>query len=260
MESEGGNQVGVKLDPVLSLAMSVHANKGIYALLLGSGVSRSAGIPTGWEIVLDLVRKVVALQGEDCGPDPEYWYTTKFDKRPEYSELLGAVARTSAERRELLRSYFEPSDEDREEGRKQPTNAHKAIAKLVRREYIRVILTTNFDRLLEIALEDEGISPTVIASADAAEGAMPLAHSRCTVIKLHGDYLDTRLKNTPEELATYDPRIDKLLDRVLDEYGLIVCGWSAEWDTALRSAIERCPNRRFTTYWCKRGTLTDAAK
>jgi len=32
---------------------------------------------------------------------------------------------------------------------------------------------------------------------------------------------------------------------VFDEYGLIVCGWSADWDTALRQAIERCPTRRF---------------
>lgn len=30
---------------------------GTYALLLGSGVSRAAGIPTGWEVTLDLVRK-----------------------------------------------------------------------------------------------------------------------------------------------------------------------------------------------------------
>ena len=32
------------IDPMLSLAMSMHANPGVYALLLGSGVSRSAGI------------------------------------------------------------------------------------------------------------------------------------------------------------------------------------------------------------------------
>jgi hypothetical protein len=30
---------------------------------------------------------------------------------------------------------------------------------------------------------------------------------------------------------------------------LVICGWSGEWDTALRAAIERCPVRRFSTYW-----------
>lgn len=34
-------------DPTTQLAFSMFENKGVYALLLGSGVSRSAGIPTG---------------------------------------------------------------------------------------------------------------------------------------------------------------------------------------------------------------------
>ena len=51
------------IDPITSLAFSVYENKGVYALLLGSGVSRSAFIPTGWEITLDLVRRVAKLIG-----------------------------------------------------------------------------------------------------------------------------------------------------------------------------------------------------
>jgi hypothetical protein len=71
------------IDPILSLAFSMHSNKGVYALLLGSGVSRSAGIPTGWEIVLDLVRKIASLKGADCGPDPAAWYARTFKKDPD---------------------------------------------------------------------------------------------------------------------------------------------------------------------------------
>jgi len=107
-----------------------------------------------------------------------------------------------------------------------------------------VIVTTNFDRLIERALESEGISPTVISTSDSARGALPFAHARCTVIKVHGDYRDTRIKNTATELENYEPEMDALLDRILDEYGLIVCGWSAKWDKALCRAVLRCPNRR----------------
>jgi len=85
-------------------------------------------------------------------------------------------------------------------------------------------------------------------------------HSQCTVIKLHGDYLDTRLKNTVQELDAYDARIDALLDRVLDEYGLIVCGWSAQWDRALRAAFERRHSRRFSIYWVSRGEPSEEAR
>jgi hypothetical protein len=66
------------IDPILSLAFSMHSNKGVYALLLGSGVSRSSGIPTGWEIVLDLIRKLAHIQEADCEPDPVKWYEDNF--------------------------------------------------------------------------------------------------------------------------------------------------------------------------------------
>lgn len=248
------------IDPLLSLAFGMQSNRGVYALLLGSGVSRAAQIPTGWEIVLDLVGKLAHMQGEECPPDPAAWYRTKFGDEPDYSKLLDAVAKSPVERQQLLATYFEPNEEEREQGWKLPTCAHRAIAKLVSGGYVRVILTTNFDRLIERAIEDEGITPAVISTPDATEGALPVVHQKCCVIKLHGDYLDTRIKNTPEELASYDTRVNHLLDRVLDEFGCVFCGWSAQWDEALCAAIDRCNNRRFTTYWAARGKLGDRAE
>jgi hypothetical protein len=78
-------------------------------------------------------------------------------------------------------------------------------------------------------------------------------------MKVHGDYLDSRIKNTRKELEHYDLRIDSLLDRIFDEFGLIVCGWSSEWDAALRTALQRCKSHRFSTYWTIRDTPTDEA-
>ena len=248
------------IDPILSLAFSVHSNKGIYALLLGSGISRPAGIPTGWEVVEDLIHKIASMSGEDCGPDPAGWYKDKFGEAPEYSKILDAIAKSPAERSQLLRGYFEPNEEEREQGLKVPTVAHKAIADLVANGYIRVIITTNFDRLLEKALEAAGIVPTVISTPDAIEGVLPLAHTDCAVIKPNGDYLDIRIKNTPAELKSYEEPFNRLLDRVFDEFGLIVCGWSAEWDMALRAALGRCQSHRFTTYWAARGEPKEVAK
>ena len=62
---------------MVSLAFAVYSNKGVYALMLGSGISRASGIPTGWEVVLDLIRKVAKLEGEDCEPDPAEWFRKK---------------------------------------------------------------------------------------------------------------------------------------------------------------------------------------
>ncbi len=247
-------------DYLLQLALSVDASPGTYGLLLGSGVSRAAGIPTGWEIVVDLIRKLARVKGEDPEPDPVSWYRSTFNEDPNYDKLLETLAGTPSERNALLRTYFEPTDEEREQGLKLPTPAHRALAQLIHDGYFRVVLTTNFDRLLEMALEEAGVSPDVISTDDALKGARPYVHSKCTIVKLHGDYRDTRIKNTEAELATYSPELNKYLDTILDEFGLIVCGWSAEWDSALRSAILRCPSRRYTTYWAHRGELTDEAK
>ena len=238
----------------------MQSNPGVYAILLGSGVSRSAKIPTGWEITLDLVRKLATLYGEDCGADPEKWYLEKFGNDPSYSNILNQVAKTATERQQLLRPYWEPSDEERQEGSKQPTKAHRALAALASRGFVKVIITTNFDRLIELALRDEGVEPTVLSTVDQINGAVPLIHAPCCVFKVHGDYLDPGIRNTHDELDNYPEAVDKLLDRILDEFGLIVCGWSADWDGALRSAIMRSQSRRFSTYWAAMGNPGDAAQ
>ncbi len=237
------------IDALLSLAHTMVSATGTQALLLGSGVSRSAQVPTGWDVTLDLVRRVAVLAGAQAGADPAQWFQDAYGEAPDYSALIGSLAKTPAERRALLQGYFEPTPEEREAGIKTPTPAHRAIARLVARGFIRVILTTNFDRLLEAALRDEGIEPVVVSSVDATDGAAPITHQRCLVVKLHGDYLDDRIKNTEAELAAYDSRMDAYLDRILDEFGLIACGWSGDWDPALRSALERCKSRRYTTTW-----------
>lgn len=242
-------------DPDTQLAFALHENKGVFALLLGSGLSRAAAIPTGWEITLDLIRRVGLAQGAGEQADWAEWYRAKTGTEPSYSRLLEELTLVPAERRSILHSYIEPSDDDREAGRKSPTKAHFAIADLVRAGYVRVIVTTNFDRLMENALRDRGVEPTVVASPDALAGAEPPVHSACYLLKLHGDYKDARILNTDAELETYPTAYNQLLDRIMDEYGLIVAGWSGEWDHALRAVFERAPNRRYPVYWAARGDL-----
>ena len=248
------------IDPIDSLAFSIQAHPGVYALLLGSGVSRAAQIPTGWEVTLDLIHRLAVTSSESAEPDPEHWYREKYQESPNYSKLIDGLAKTQAERQQLLRPYFEPSQQEREENAKQPTAGHRAIARLVAQGFVRVIITTNFDRLIEKALEDAGVEPTVLSSPDQLKGMLPLVHTRHCVIKVHGDYLDTRIRNTPSELNEYSDEFNDILDQIFDEFGLVVCGWSADWDIALRDAISRAPSRRFTTYWAVHGEASDEAQ
>lgn len=248
------------MDAVTRLSFAVAENKGVFALLLGSGVSRAASIPTGWEITLDLIRRAAAINGTVEQSDWALWYRERYGTEPDYSELLASLAGTPTERQAIMQEYIEPTEQDREQGLRLPTVAHRSIAQLVARDALRVIVTTNFDRLLENALRDEGVEPTVVSTVDGLAGAEPLAHTRCLILKVHGDYKDARILNTNEELSTYPPQYDKLLDQVFDEYGLVVCGWSGAWDHALRAALQRTPSRRYPLFWASRGPLGENAK
>lgn len=176
-----------------------------------------------------------------------------------YSDVLELLGANKQARQTLIRGYFE-KDADADETEKAPTKAHRAIAQLVKGGFLKTIVTTNFDRLMEIALQEVGISPVVIATQAQVIGAGPIHRNTCTVIKLHGDYLDPDILNIESELESYTPELNRLLDQVFDEYGIVTCGWSADYDIALRAALERRATRRYACYWTHRGPIAATAE
>lgn len=120
----------MKHDPSIGLATSIHSAPGVYALLVGSGISRAAQVPTGWEVVKDLVVKAAAASGQNP-EDPFDWYVSNHGTDPDYSSLLEQLASTPAERRNLLFAYFEPPRDNDDPQRGAPTAAHRMIARLV---------------------------------------------------------------------------------------------------------------------------------
>jgi len=232
-----------------SIAFSIYSNKGVYALFLGSGISKPSGIPTGWDIVIDLINKLAALNNEKLCNSPEEWFKSKYGVEPNYSNLLSKLVKSSSERVNFLRPYFEPTKEEIEQGLKIPKAAHRAIARLVKGGLIKVIITTNFDRLLEKALNESGIEPVVIRHPDDIDGTEPVTHSDFILIKINGDYLDSRFLNTEEELSSYNKKMHDYLHRIVSEFGLLSCGWSAKWDTGFVNILRKCENYRYYSYW-----------
>lgn len=238
------------IEKLTTLAFSMYSNKGAYALLLGSGISRSAHIPSGWEVEEKLIQKIGASQGVAESEDWHQWYKDCYQQSASYSALLGEIVKTSTERVQLMKSFFEPTDEEKELGWKNPTKAHAAIAKLAKEGYIRVILTTNFDRLLEKAFELEGVTPQVISHEGAISQATPIVHSKMpTIIKINGDYIDCQFRNTTEELDEYPEQMKLYLNRIFEEYGLITCGWSGEWDKGLIEIINGTTHSRYNSFF-----------
>jgi hypothetical protein len=95
------------VDPTLPLAFSVRSGPGVYAVLLGSGISRAAGIPTGWEVTLDLISKLGVASGEadDAEVDPVAWFRAAHAEEPDYSRVVDHLAATPVDRQRLLKGY-----------------------------------------------------------------------------------------------------------------------------------------------------------
>ena len=75
-----------RLIPSSRSLSAIFGSPGLCALLLGSSISRSDGVPTGWEVVTRLLEQLATL--EDASPDDVFeWYRQRGDE-PDYSRLL----------------------------------------------------------------------------------------------------------------------------------------------------------------------------
>ena len=240
----------MSINRLTTLAFSLYSNKGAYAVLLGSGISRSAQIPSAWEVENVLIERLAATQSVNGEKNWHQWYETKYGKKADYSTLLDELVTTKTERVGLMRGFFEPSETDKEMGWKTPTKAHLALAKLAKEGYIKVFLTTNFDRLIEDALSQEGVTYQVVLHESDLEKITPLAHCTMpTVVKINGDYIDCRFRNTASELSSYPEELKQFLMRIFEDYGLITCGWSATWDVGLVNIINQSPVSRYNSFF-----------
>ncbi len=234
------------LDPIVSLSVALAEAPGTCAFFLGSGVSRDAGVPTGWEVLrsgLHRLRQVdLADDGQVSDTELDRWLAETGRAGMTYSELLEALAPDMAVRREYLADLFEGV---------QPGPTHEALADLAVEGSVKVFITTNFDRLLEHALQARGIEPVVIASDADLEAAVPREHAGCIVLKPHGDYLRQTIRNTPAELAELDPAMSAELAQVFDRYGIVVLGYSGS-DEGI-STLLRARRSRYGLWWIARG-------
>jgi hypothetical protein len=242
----------VPLDPIVSLSVALAEAPGTCAFLLGSGVSRDAGVPTGFEVMREGLRRLHQIETTSTEPlndeALDRWLAETDRTNMTYSELLALIAPDAAVRREYLAGFFEAIE---------PGPTHEALADMAADGLARVFVTTNFDRLLEHALQARGIEPVVIASDADLAAAMPREHAQCVVLKPHGDYLRETIRNTPEELAELEPGITAQLGEVFSRYGVVVLGYSGA-DQAIARAL-RARTSRFGMWWVARGELGEAA-
>ena len=206
--------------------------------LLGAGASAAAQVPTANHIMMDLllrmysdahqlVRQNLSLaEAKDVDRIRSY-----YDNRNGMPALADPAAYSASfqlalpdadARRLHLRSLFE--------GR-SPSYGQRILGAFVAAGLSDVIITTNFDDLIERAV-DQLNDPTrrrlgVADLGNPGQANLALSDSDFPFLfKLHGDFRDRELKNLESELQTQDANMRQAVLDASRRFGLVVVGYS----------------------------------
>lgn len=232
---------------VRQLAYKIKDTKGYprFAFFLGAGASRQSGIITASEMVVDFKKRLIAeLCPDEVDTDErKYKWLTEQNWYPkggtEYCKLFEKLEPKEYGRRTYIQRIV---------GDNQPSFGYAVLANLLASNYINTIITTNFDDLIYSACSIyTGIRPIVYAYGLLA-AEMRIAANQPKVLKLHGDYLYSMLKNTEDELKDQDPNMRTQVVQVLGEYGLVVIGYGGGDKSVMNILEEISPKNDL--YWC----------
>lgn len=228
----------MRMNPIVKLAASALPGEKKYVLFAGAGVSKDAGIPTAWDLMLKTASLLYAAENNPIETDInlEDWFIKSPYSNMEYSELIEKIYYSYPDQQNFLEQYLTKYDIG---------EAHKYIAELARRNIIRAIVTTNFDHYIEKALEEKGLKIQVLSTDDDLKNSEPLIHCKAVrIYKPHGTLGKGALKNTSKDLEKLSPIMEKELIRVLSEHGVIVLGYSGR-DKGIQTVFNK---RNFTYY------------
>lgn len=233
------------MNPIVRLAASALPGEKKYVLFAGAGVSKDAGIPTSWDLMLKTASLLYVAENEEADPkiskdQIESWFLKSEYAKMEYAELMDLLYPNVPDQQNFLKGYLN--------GHKIG-DSHRGIAELVRRKIVRAIITTNFDHYIEKALEEDGLDVQVISNDDDLEKSEPLIHCRSIrIYKPHGDLGRGGLKNTPRDLERISPKMEEELIRVLGEHGVIVLGYSGR-DKGIQNVLAQRNPSYYPLFW-----------
>ena len=227
------------------------------AWLLGAGASASANVPTAGQITVDLLARLYAaahgivLQSLNLGDHATRQaildYYDGMNGMPaagdpsDYSTAFRLALPDDGPRRQYLRNLFKD---------RSPSYGQRVLGALVAQGLVDLVLTTNFDDLVEQAAEKARASQSspnrarlgMAALGDAARAGLALSDDDFPLlVKLHGDFRERELKNLDGELQQQDQNLRQAFLDSSRRFGLAVIGYSgrdASVMTMLSDAVQ----------------------
>ena len=239
-----------------------------FDLFLGSGASISANIPSGNELVWYFKREILSAEGKinirkikDLKVDSNKRLIQSFFDSTEESKINN-----------MYSHYFElcyPNPKVREDfltsivKDKKPSIGHLCISALIGSKKLHTVWTTNFDDLVEKAINSSnGLSCSVVSTKDA-HSISNFRDDIPKVVKLHGDFRYDNLQNTDSELQNLETNLHNHLVSNGQHKGLIVIGYSGS-DTSVLKSLREITNKDNPfprgLIWCLRKGETPSAE
>lgn len=232
------------INPIISLAANALPGEKKYILFAGAGVSKDAGIPTAWDVMLKtaglLYAESVKNEVKDPDIDLEIWLKNSQYGQMSYAEMMDQIYPNYPDQQSFLNKAL---------GKQPIGDVHLLIAEIARRGIIRAIITTNFDDYLEKALEENKIEVQVISNTEDLTNCEPLIQcKKFRIYKPHGTLGRGAIRNTSKDLEKLSTKMEEELVRVLSEHGVIVLGYSGR-DNGIITVFKRRNHNRYPLFW-----------
>lgn len=205
------------LDRIRNLAQFMKDKKAAgekLVLMLGAGASISSGVKPTETLMEELVEKnAKGTQGS-------------LDDR--FNQLWRGS--TDKHRGLMLEPYLD----------QRPSPGYGKLAELVQLDFFDVVITFNFDRLLEQALDDAGFRDyrTLIRGETEPEAIAKILEAkkpRVKILKMHGSVQSADLfLFAREEMLNYPPDLERLVDD-LTSRDIIICGYAFSDNAVIRA-------------------------
>lgn len=220
-----------------------------FDLFLGAGASISSGIPSGSDLVWHFKREILSSSGKINGKkfqdlkieDNKKIIQSYFAEKGEshivnpYSHYFNKCYPDPLVRKDFLTSLVRD---------KKPSVGFMCLSAMIEQQKINTVWTTNFDDLIEKAINGLNYKSCQIVSPDNASAVQQFKTDIPTVVKLHGDFRYDPLQNTDEELQKLEESLHQYFLDASTKRGLLVVGYSGSDESVLQTiekALEK-PN------------------
>lgn len=225
----------------LAASLKDAKDEGGAILLVGAGISVSAGIPPAQKLM-----KIAIENFPNYFTSEEQKLAQEDLSQLQYNDIMTKLS--NVKRKELFKWFIE-GKEDKGIEKAKLNFAHIAIAELLKQGYFSRILTVNFDPLLIHACYMVGMYPFPAIYDLGAMGKVnaELLHDP-SIVYLNGQHVGFVQRNTTDQLEAHKETLTQIVRSTGCSKTWVVAGYSGENDPLMDAIHELRPYNNWL-YW-----------